>query len=101
MLGRYSTVSAGVAVVGMQAFMRSCRCWFSDIASEGTISKVCPFKLAARNLSLVKHMEYLETYREEAEVDIILAKLIKVICIIKTILELNLHLKMGPNTEHH
>ena len=90
-----------MAVVGMQAFMRSCRCWFSDIASEGTISKVCPFKLAARNLSLVKHMEYLETHREEAEVDIILAKLIKVICIIKTILELNLHLKMGPNTEHH
>ena len=67
-----------MVVVGMQAFMRSRSCWFSDIASEGTISKVCPFKLAARNLSLVKHMEYLETRREEVEVDMMtLAKLIK------------------------
>ena len=63
--------SGGVVLVGMQAFMRSRRCWFSDIASEGTISKVCPFKLAARNWSLVKHMEYLETWREEVEVDMI------------------------------
>ena len=43
----------------MQAFMRSRRCWFSDIVSQGTISRVCPFKLAARTLSLVKQMEYL------------------------------------------
>ena len=63
----------GVVLVGMQAFMRSRRCWFSDIASEGTISKVCPFKLAARNSSLVKHMEYLETGRKEiGGVDMIL-----------------------------
>ena len=41
----------------MQAFMRSRRCWFSDIVSKGTIFKVCPFKLAARKLSLVKQME--------------------------------------------
>ena len=78
----------------MQAFMRSRRCWFSDIASEGTISKVCPFKLAARNWSLVKHMEYLETWRE-VEVEIILAKLTKtIINIIKMSLELNLHFEI-------
>ena len=48
----------------MQAFMRSRRCWFSDIVSQGTISRVCPFKLAARTLSLVKQMEYLR-HREK------------------------------------
>ena len=65
---------------------------FQDIASEGTISKVCPFKLAARNWSLVKHMEYLETWRE---VEIILAKLTKtIINDIKMSLELNLHFEI-------
>ena len=67
---------------------------FPDIASEGTISKVCPFKLAARNWSWVKHMEYLETWRE-VEVEIILAKLTKtIINIIKMSLELNLHFEI-------
>ena len=59
-------------VGGMQtmlAFIRSRRCWFSDIANEGTISEVCPFKLAARNLSSVKHMEYLETSREDDHIN--------------------------------
>ena len=47
-------------------------------------------------------MEDLETGREEVKVDMILAKVDKrIIKIVKIILELNLHLELEPNTEHH